>query len=429
MTDIKKSFAKALNKPAWLGEDILEKIKIDDLPILITNDGTVVCIKKRDEVSSICIVGESGRGKSLLLHQLCEGLYYHWGDNVAIMNDYGSETLSWSEPQNNVDFIKESFKVNILPTSLPMVYLFPNTNTLDLDEEILKYKNYVRVTLPIKEVLNNLSYYFKSIVPEFELGQSTIYAQELKDSFLECETTEDIFEVIDNGILDDRSLRGVKQKIRTAFKSIFEEEILNITNPDAPSFLKMEGFLNNPVSTILYSQAIPSLMTGDLAQKKYRSAVISYYVNSIFKNQQLPEFIDKKTYLVFDELTTICSTEDRTENPCKASIINVVARGRINRLGIIYATQFYNKIPHEIKSAKMSYCVIFRQTTKAIARDVCKDFNLPDDSVERLQRLNSFECIAVTNEEFVCYKGDKKWQTREAYRGRLIPPTSRHTKA
>ena len=44
-------------------------------------------------------------------------------------------------------------------------------------------------------------------------------------------------------------------------------------------------------------------------------------------------------------------------------------------MGIIYATQWYNKIPPEIKSAKLNYLIAFK-TSNEIAKQIAGDFVL-----------------------------------------------------
>ena len=360
-----------INKSFVSTEKRFQKIDIDEIPIMVSNRGEIVCLPKEEEVFSAAIVGSSGCGKSILLNRFVGELYHHLGANVVNMNDLSNESYKWSEPMANLNF--SAFNRNYLnqePFPSPLVYVYPNTTTLELNKKILQYKNYIKIVLPFNEILDNIGFYLSGVSPDFDLGKSGLYVSDLKEDLMKCNSPLQVREVLEEKLpgKEGKSFKAMRIKILTAFKSLMNEEILDITNEECHAYIKVkEGgkwFVGNPFSVIMKAGGIPSFVTSDLINKKYKSEVFSYYINQILNNN-LKEFPNEKTFLLFDELRTLC---ERDDEPAAKAIGNVSARGRINNVGLIYATQFYDKIPNSVKGAKLTYCFAFAHNSSKILK-------------------------------------------------------------
>lgn len=408
----------------------LERIEIKDIPIMITNRGEIVCIPYEDEVFSAAIIGGSGTGKTLLANRIQGSLHYQWKANVAIMNDLSEETYKWSEPMEYKKFneFNEAY-LNQQPIASPLVYVYPNTSTLFINKKLLKGKKYLKIVLPFKEIIEDLGFYLKGVSPDFAFGKSELYVMDLKEDLIKCNTPTEIRETLEEKLPgeDGKSFKSMRVKIMTAFNALMREEILDITNPEQNSYLEIreESFISNPFSVLMKAGVIPSFITSELITKRYKSEMISYYVNAIFNNH-LEDFPDEKTFLFFDELKDICTKDDE---PASKAIGVVNSRGRINNVGLIYATQFYNKIPNIVKGAKLTYAFSFQHADSRILNDVGSDFDLDRNTKIKIKHLNPFEVVAMTNNKFICYADGLRYEITKPIKGKIIFPFSNHLKS
>ncbi|MBU0959449.1 MAG: hypothetical protein KKB31_05885 [Nanoarchaeota archaeon] len=414
--------------PAFLtDEERWKKMEITDIPVMLSHRGEIVCIPKESEVFSCAIVGSSGKGKSLIANRLVGSLYHQWGYNVAVMNDLSEETYKWSEPMKRGQFNEfNDTYIHQPPVESPITYVFPNTTSIKVPD-FVKKKSYVKIVLPFNEILDNLGFYLGGVCPDFDLGKSGMYVNELKEELLECDSPTQVKEVLEELLPSEKGFKAMGIKIRTAFNALIKEEILDITNPECHAYLKLreEGYISNPFSVLMKAKAIPSFITSDLRTKKYKSEVFAYYINAILKNH-LREFPGEKTFLFFDELREVC---ERDDNPAARAIGSVAARGRINNVGLIYATQFYDKIPPYVKGAKLNYCFAFAHNSSKILNELASDFDLDKKTKERIKRLKTFEVIAMTNNKFVCYFDGDRYETTKPIRGTIFYPLADHLQA
>jgi len=408
-------------------KDRFKKIIIEDLPVLLCEDGSICCIPKGTEVFSSAIAGGSGTGKTLLANRMISGLYWQWKVNVAILNDVSEETYKWSEPMSCKEFNNfNKCYLNQTPVPSPLTYVYPNTNTLELDREKLKTKSYVRVVMPFKEVVNNLQFYLAGVNRDFELGKSGSYVSLLSEELAECESPSQVKEVLNSGLpgSDGKSFQAMRIKILTAFENLLKEEILDVTNPECHAYLRLHKpkFISNPLSVLMKAGAIPSLVTSDLVGKKYKGEIFSYFINAIFENNT-EDFPGEQTYLFFDELKDVCESD--ADSSARA-IGRVAQRGRIKNVGLIYATQFYSKIPKSVKGAKLNYCFAFQHSDSKIIDEIGRDFDLERDVKKQIKTLKKFEVIGMTNTHFVFYRGREKWIDDKPVRGQIFFPLANH---
>ena len=400
--------------PSFLDESKRYKtIEIKEIPIMICKDNSICCIPREDEVSSIAVVGASRNGKTLIAHRAIDHIKHLWGDNVAIVYDVNEETYNWSKKMEFKEFNDFNLLLNQNPCALPIVYIYPNTSTLEIKEKILSKINYIRIVLNFDDILKNLGFYIKGVNPEFEIGKAGMYINNLKESLSECNTTQQIKEVLENGLPEEKGFKGMKIKVLTAFDSLFNEEILDITNPEYPSYLQTKIndklFFSNPFSVIMKAGFIPSFVTSDLSVKKYQSSLMAHYIDTIFRNN-LKDFPNEKTWIYLDELWNLCKRDDE---PASQALGRVASRGRINNVGLIYVTQYYDRIPSSVKGAKLNFLFSF-QTTGDIARKIGQDFDLSRTQKKELTKLKRFECMAMTKNNFVFYRDGERWEDSKA---------------
>lgn len=222
MTD---KYAQIFGK-SWLPwkDSGLREIPINDLPFMIRTDGTVVCIPKLPEMGCIAAIGLTGTGKTAVSGYMVDNIFWNWNDSVAVMNDSQEETFTWSEPDDNPEFVMRIRKLNQIPYPLPMVYVFPNFENFKIKEEILSEKNSLVVSIPIEEVIENIDKY----IPD--LDKSKKYIMDKKEELLSVETEEELYDIISSIDTGTKGMAEVKNKVMASFRNLINEGIINISN-------------------------------------------------------------------------------------------------------------------------------------------------------------------------------------------------------
>lgn len=361
-------------------------------------------------------------GKSLLSGRLLDDIFWSWGDYIGVMNDSQEETYVWSEPCDNSNFILEIKRLYQKPVPLPMVYLFPNFADFKPDPKSIENKNSITISIPFEEVMQNIQKY----IPD--LGNSEKYVLSKKDELLGIQNEEELFEIISGINTGTKGMAESEHKIESSFRTLINEGILNLSNPSIPSYLtiwdkkeKREIFTGNPFTAIMKADCIPSLITGNLYNQKFKDAIFSYYINSIFDESLDGSMKGKRVWLYFDELTKVVHSNPEYNSPeTERALTNIASRGRNNGLSMLYVTQSYNEIPKPIRS-QTKYAIIFRHKAKELTKMICDDFALDKNWQSKILNLKKFECIAASTEHFVLYKDDKKWEEAGPIKGKILP--------
>lgn len=419
MASLQERWAQRYSKTFLRDEERTSEHRIGDLPVLFGIDGSIICIPKRDEPNNIAIVGKKGTGKSLLMHRCGDEIFWLWSQIVIIMNDVQEECLVWNEKLENNSWIIQLQDINEVAIPLPIVFVYPHTDTLGLDYSTLKEDiNFIETTIPFSEVISNSDIYLR-------LGDSSRYIRGLKEKLLNCEVPQDIVDLIE-AKFPSKNMEGMRNKILISFDNVFDEEILNLTNKEYPYFIESSGIRGNPIVVLAKLGVVPCFETSDLCSKRYMAQVFAYHLDSIFLNKYRGKILDGETvYVLFDELTHICTDEDK--NPAYRSLCKIATRGRKLGVGLIYATQNYSKIPRMIKS-NTDFVFAFRHSNEEEVNKIIKDFDLKSLDKKEIMNLEDFEVLGITNEYFVCYKDGERWEESGPIKGRLIPPLSNHLK-
>lgn len=421
--DINEKFVKRFGK-SWMShnETTLRKIEIEDIPILLTQDGTTVCIPKRQEQAVTAIIGHSGFGKTSVAGYILDELFWSWKDYVVNMNDSQEESFDWSEPCDWSEFVGQIRKIRQDPMPLPMIYLFPKMYLAS--EHLLEDKNFVTISVPFREVMNNI----EKFIPD--LGASEKYLLEKKKELLPEDedgtgmeiTEEEIFDIIksiDNG---EKGMKQVVAKIRAAFRELIDEGILNLDSASAPAYLQVGDYIGNPFTAIMLAQCIPSFVTSSVYNQKYKDQIFSYYLSCLFNESLKGKMKGKRVWVYFDELTRVVSADQRSGTPeTEKQLNNYCARGRNNGISLMYATQRYKEIPKGIRELTKNG-IIFRHKSKEETSEICDDFGLDKTWREEILSLKKFQAIAVSADQpFICYKGERKWKDGGPIKGWIIP--------
>jgi hypothetical protein len=355
-------------------------------------------------------------GKTLLAGYMLSNLFYLWEDNISVLNDSQDETFDWSEPCDYPEFIFNLRKINQSPFPLPMIYILPNSDKFDINPNLIKNKNYVKVSIPFQEVINNIEQYIPN------LGNSEKYLMEKKEELLQVKTEEELFDIIDSIDSGSKGMDTVRNKIMASFKALLNEGILNLSNMTSPCYLSVDKYTGNPFIAIMLANCIPSFITSDLYTQKYKGAIFSYYINQLFEASKSGIMKGKRTWLYFDELTKVVHSNPIYSCPqAEKALTNISSRGRNNSISMIYSTQKYGEIPKGMRD-QTPYTFAFRHKNTEETKSIQEDFGV--DKVQRMNilKLKKYECVALTTNYFVCYKDNKRWEERDPIKGRIFQP-------
>lgn len=395
-----------------------EKRKITDIPIMITNSGEILCIPDRDDEPTIGVVGAKGKGKSFFMHSLLDRAYHYYGKDCFIGNDTMSETFSWSTP--NEDSREQLSLLGETPAPLPTAYFLPRVKGV-----VKPKKDFFYLSLPVSEILNNPSSFM-------EMDKSAPYFRNLTADMKEM-TIPQMCNYIDEAI--DDKYAATKLKLIALLTDLDNEKMIDTSDEKNVSKLRVIDAVNgkeeiySALSACMRCGILPSVLTGDLLTKHYASDFLSYFYTDIYNNQREdPYFGKRRVWGLIDEITAICSTQKKGK--AYDAILQMVARGRPVRLGIIYGTQNYSKVPLVIRTNTLYLFTLGYKNKREISA-VSSDFDLSKSNEKLIRNLDTFETMAMTTEYFVCYDNNgnrRETDPDEIFTGKSLPTLSLHKK-
>lgn len=402
-----------------------KKLIIKDIPLMMTQDEQILCIPNTSEAKHYGITGMAGTCKSLLLNALLSWDYYLIKRDCINLNDFQKETFEQSLPTDS--FLPVLKKINMKPCPTPMIYVFTSTETLQIEKKDRRFP-FIKMTLPIEEVIKNIEYYHK-------LDKSKVYLGNLMEDLVECNSIGEIRAVIEENIPEKHSM--MKYKLMNIFESLFNNNMLNVSVPDAPAFLEYENkykerYYNFTIQTLLRAGLVPSIQTSDLRNQEYFSAYMSFIVNSIYKNQYEDPYFKNRTISLFvDEIDKLWLGHNG--ELVRKSLNLIGTNGRAARIGIRWSTQHYGKVDDQIRG-NTKYLFVSRKSYAKEVGEIKRDFDIPKNIEKDILNLKTdpkkgvFEIVALTTERFILYDmmTGKKTYSSGAHKGYLIPPIAMH---
>lgn len=435
LDDTEKIKRKLLSRYMQI-EETPDIINIPEIPVMISTRGEVVCLEEGIDEPVIGIVGGRGSGKTLLAHSILDRV--HWKrpkTRIAILNDSLYQTMPWTLPCDRVEhdsnrhgniFSRGIQKLGEHPLPLPLVFLHPNTDTLrDLvyPEEGISFKT----SIPFEHVIQNYSYFMKG-KKEWLLGKSAPYFRNIKNDLLRCSTLDEIEEVLNIAVEEDKLNKQSKDKIFSVIIDMFSQKILDV-NTNIPAYWKVQKknedpITVNPVLACLDAEAIPVLVTQNLQPKDYFPQYMRYFIDSIFEYQiEYAKYRDEATWIFIDEMPDVSSTETKTV--AGYSLRRCVTEGRNPKLGTMFALQNWTKVDPQIRN-NTTHLFSYHNKSKE-TKEIAKDFDLPTHIEKDIITLKKFSLIAMTHEKFVIYTPDgDRYTTSEPIKGQAIMPLSQH---
>jgi len=409
----------------WFNEkERYKKIRINEIPFMISEDGRLICLPKEADMPVLGICALPRTGKTWIAHAILDRIFWNWKLPIGLLNDSLDETLGWDYP--NKDFKGYLTMFNEYPKPLPLVHLYPNTKTLHPLILQRKSRAIMKIAVPLSEIIQNCHLWFS-------LGRTQHYFRNIRKDLLEVESKEELFDLINDKIEN----KDMKLKLFNYLNEIFEEGIVKIKKdkevadkievilPQKRENLKLKTIQYNTFSGLMRVGLVPSLHTYDLLIKQYYPNFFRYLLEEIYQMQfQDNYFKTKEIFLYMDEILRISSTMNKTL--ASKALEKILTRTGMARIGFMYASQSYLKLDPFVQGTTR-YLLTSRFNTEKEANLIAKNFDLTNTVKERILNLDKFEFMAMTNERFISYdnQGNREVE-REAIVGKALPPLSRH---
>ena len=318
-----------------------EEIDIPEIPILISVDGRLICIKETRDNLIMCMAGSKGKGKTLMECRILGQATAKWKKRGINLNDPQQETAPWCLTWEGYKW-KELDKLNQIgeiSAPLPMVYLHPKTksSTPPIHPEEVGFE----ISLPFKECMTNYNYTFAGT--NKQLQKSLMYLKGLifddegnikADGLISKKTFKEQSEIINTHISDKRE--DVKEALKLVLGDFSREQIFDTTNK-VPSKWKVVFPDGNecetyPWTACAVADLVPSFITTDLRTQDTFPLWMRFVLRDIFQNQSSNEYYKKnkiETFLMIDEAQRLfedqimCETISQIAREAKASKINI----------------------------------------------------------------------------------------------------------
>lgn len=402
-----------------------QTIFYDDYVYCVTVPTHLLVVRRKGRIA---ICANTGTLKTLFLNSLLSWDYWHMGNICINLNDYQRDSFEWSLPSISYKAQLERLHINPCPT--PIVYVFPSTKTLQINEKDKRFP-IIKMTIPIAEAIRNVKNYWS-------LDKSEKYLVNIMDDLVECTSIGEIKSIIDENF-PYKHQSGMRFKLLNIFQTFFNNNMLNVSVPEAPAFLDYEDRKGNNyhglvISALMRAGFVPSIQTSDLRNQEYFSAYMTFIVSSIYDNQFHDEYFkDKNISLFADEIDKMWMGNNG--HLVKSALNLMGTNGRMARIGLRWSTQHYEKVPDQIRG-NTKYLFISRKADAKEVKEINKDFDIPKSMRDDILRLVTdakkgiFEMVAVTTERFVLYDldtGERSYTSpNSAKRGFLIPPMACH---
>lgn len=406
---------------------------IPEVAIGISSHGELVCLPKYDDGVRIAVVGQTGFGKTFLLHRLQDQFIEKDYAIPFCMNDVKLETETYTKTWDDTKakerkFIEKLKMIGEVSKPEPIVFLSLVSDRYDENRHLILPREYgFSMSLPYKELMKNI----KAFSPFYKLEKSEKFLQNLVErGLLDCKNFGDIEAFIDRNTQkkkQDGDLPMSSAKAILSFlRSIDRINILDISNHEDSKFLieMPDGTkqANYPWIITMIAGLPTVLCTQHIVKEDYDAVFMNFVIKTIFDERRSNPLLAGKTIVIFgDELSFLLRKRESYE-----LIDEVIRIGRADGVGMVISVQYHKDIFPSIRT-NLTHRVYFRMPGQdsELREQVFK--NHPE-MYRELSSLEKMECIVKG--DLILYNpitGEKKHNKDEyPVKMRILPPNSQH---
>ena len=438
-----------------------KRINIPEIPLILSDDGKLVCYPMQKDMPLMGVFGRKGVGKTLSLHMIADMIKNKLRKRAIVDNDGVSfQTKSWSLPWDLTDkktppFVDKLKLIGHETTPLPCVYLWQNTE--DLKHMELEDDASFRTSLPFKDImLKSKEEFYEGIE---DLGKSGKWFDTLitsdngevrPDGLLYVKNIEEINNLVDEQVWEEHERgsgeqqllervqvykiqnEGVRGKLKSLLREAYNTQMFDI-NTAIPSkwLVKMptgDVEAMYPWRALLYCDLVPVLVTSHIRGKKYFAPYFRFIQEDLFRMQSEDPLVKRnqwELWHIIDEIQSLLS------NPhIRSTLTKHIKESRPNRTGYVYATQYFGDIPDDLQLLT-DYVITFAQN-KAEGAKILENFDAMKHMIKSVSKLKKYEAIVAgkSGNPLVTYDTEGRREVVDdgtPYRGTVFPPVSQHS--
>lgn len=406
---------------------------IEEVPLIMSDEKYIVCMKKEITCQRMIVVGESGQGKSLFINGVDDRIFYMWQDRLGWIIDPLDQFNDLSLPQDYEPFNRMTRWIGNTPKPAPAVQLFlACKNKLKIKHENIS----LVVTLDFIEFLRKYSFYTFGI-KDYNVGDTIRYlpewVNEIKDAKSGDEISDIMFEKVPN-ISKDKGMQAMAFKWKNTFNTIFKEKFTsnlyegqeNATDMLEVKFNDGSSLKTHPFIACMEAGLMPVLNIAAARKQRWIRNYLADLMQKIVIHQSAQDK-PNRLWIVADELNEIYEAGKKKDNAFSA-FEELYRQGRIINIGFIGNTQSLEKLnPEMCKNATHICCCYMKSASER--RMVGKMYGLDKEIYEKIGKLKEREMMVFSNEPFIIYD---RWGRRiEAkdrcwFKGKIFPPINKH---
>lgn len=426
---------------AWyeqkMGGDSNSSITIDipECPVMITEDGRLLCIPKVDVLPKILIVGKSGKGKSFTLNSIMGRLFWSFHYRCGLLNDSLNQFYDLSLP--NPDFETELRRVGNHAKFLPTINLYMSCPGVKIKymEENVGY----RLVLSFKHFLYTWKYWTDSVTRWSLDGKESYLEKGVIEQLHKCKTVDEVrsclYQTLPNAN-DEKKGDGIRNMIEkwcSKFDNLFRDQFLDVLFQDelktaAEWELKMKNgkqYVGHPFIISMYAGLFPVVNNYMAKSRDIAPKQMADLIRKITQWQMMLEDDKLPVMIGIDELKDML---DKKGRDVYSALNYLFTQGRFPKVGFIGNVQEYTKLSNEMQ-ANSTHLIVFELQTDKERKAIAKDYNLDKHKLEEMSELKTFQCLFITKERTVLYDRDgRKVEFPEGgiWKGKVLPPISTH---
>jgi len=408
--------------------------EINEIPLIISDERYIVCMKRQDTCQRIIVVGKSRFGKSTFINAVAGRIFYMWQDRMGWLIDPMNQFQDISAPQDYLEFNKVNSWINNYPTPVPALHLH-----MGCSEMVQVKHNKISLTLAmnIVELLRKYKLYSHGI-DDWTIKGSTRYLYKYINDIKGATNGREFYDIMSEiipGFDKDNNMQSMVNKWSTSFDSICKEKFTsNMYKNDATAADELTAVFRDgttmkghPFIVLAEAGAIPIINISTSRYKKWIRNYIADVLNKIMVHQMTMGDKKHRIYIIADELNVI--VERATYNDYASQNMEELYRqGAFNHVGFLGNTQSLAKLNPEMCNNATHICCVYMEDPKDRKR-VRETFGLGKEIDEVMRKLQKQEMMIFSKEPMVIYDrwGRRKEVTDKIWwKGRIIPPINYH---
>ena len=401
-------------------------IPSDEIPVMITEENELLCIKLEKDIVHVGFVGKSGMGKTLAAHAFIDRVFWRTDNKIAILNDSVNQCFTWRRPDTTPAWANTLNRYNETPRGLPVAIFVPNhKNVVDIPFE---NEMAFRETISWEWLVQNWKTFLAG--SPWELGQTEKYFTRYKKEFLQMFKLEELQDYFYDKAKSKDIQPNSADKINATLGDMWAKEFIDRSTKIASKWnfqTKEEHYEEDPFVGCLRAGLVPVLNTVNLKDQHYHPQYTKYKIDQV-KHYQLsiPTNKRKKMWLFIDEIGDIYK-KGNEKTVAGRKLVETVTQGRNFQLGCLYTIQNYTQIDPEIRN-NTGYFFCFTTSSIEEGRSIAKNLGFEKTIGDSLTTMPKGQCIAISNDrEWVIYTPyGERYRMTGAFKGDPLPPLSMH---